>query len=59
MNNKKLKAIIITAAIILATIIFVTLVILIPKVLLIIAVCVGLGVAVFGIYKMVYLSLED
>jgi len=59
MNNRTFKAIIITAAILLGLVLFVTIAVKFPIVLLALAVTVTVGVGVYGIYKMVYLSIEE
>ena len=59
MNNRTFKAIIITAAILLGLVLFVTIAVKFPIVLLALAVIVTVGVGVYGIYKMVYLSIEE
>jgi uncharacterized membrane protein YccC len=58
--NKKLKAIAITAAILLGLVLFVTIAVKFPIVFLgLFMIVPGVGVGVYGIYKMVYLSLKD
>jgi hypothetical protein len=59
MNKRKKTAIIITAAILLGLVLFVTIAVKFPIVLLALAVTVTVGVGVYGIYKMVYLSIEE
>ena len=59
MNKRKKTAIAITTAILLGLVLFVTIAVKFPIVLLALAVTVTVGVGVYGIYKMVYLSIEE
>jgi hypothetical protein len=57
--NKKLKAIAITAAILLGLVLYATIAVKFPIVFLALFVIVTVSVGVYGIYKLVYLSLKD
>lgn len=59
MNNKKLKAIAITAAILLGLVLYATIAVKFPIVFLGLFVTVTVGVGVYGIYKIVYLSIKE
>ena len=59
MNNRTFKAIAITAAILLAVIIFITLMVTYPMAIIFPMMGASLSVVIYGIYKLVYLSLKD
>ena len=59
MNKRKKTAIIITAAILLGLVLFVTIVVKFPVFLLALFMIVTVGVGVYAIYKIVYLSIEE
>jgi hypothetical protein len=59
MNRRKIKAIAIAAAIILAVIVFVTLMVNYPMAIIFPIAGASLSVVIYGIYKLVYLSLKD
>jgi hypothetical protein len=59
MNKRKKTAIIITAVILLGLVLFVTIAVKFPIVFLMLFVTVTVGVGVYGIYKIAYLSLKD
>ena len=59
MNNRTFKAIAITAAILLVVVVFVTLMVTYPMAIIFPMMGVALSVVIYGIYKLVYLSLKD